>query len=54
MKKRKLKKNIKKAIIILFIYLIGALIIALMVVRAEQINKHYNYDNKIQIKNKRY
>lgn len=51
MKKRRLKKSIKKALIILFIYLIGISIIALMVARAEQINKHYNYNNKIQVNN---
>ena len=52
MKKRRLKKSIKKALIILFIYLIGALIVTLMVARAEQINKHFNYNNKIQVNKK--
>jgi hypothetical protein len=51
MKKRRLKKSIKKALIILFIYLLGFLIIASMVARAEQINKHYNHNNKIQVNN---
>ena len=48
MKKRKLKKSIKKALIISFIYLLGILFVLLMVQNAENYNRTHN-TNKIQV-----
>ena len=48
MKKRRLKKGIKKALIILFIYLLGILFVLLMVQNAENYNKTHDI-NKIQV-----
>ena len=50
MKKRRIKKSIKKALIILFIYLIGIVFVLLMVQNAENYNRIHD-TNKIQVNN---
>lgn len=51
MKKRKLKKNVKKTLIILTIYLIGILIVLLMCKNAENWNKQHAEQIKNTIQN---